>query len=157
LSPRPQTGIRVIVAYKLVKAAVQLALAPGVYLLSRTAADRLHAFAERLCEEAVSPPALRLAHALLRVSSPRFLAVVAVALVVDGVISLVEGWALHRRLWFAEWMIVVATAGLLPLELTALVRHPHPGHALVVAANLAIVVYLVYRRARHLPPAPTPP
>jgi uncharacterized membrane protein (DUF2068 family) len=51
---------------------------------------------------------------------------------------------LLRRHW-AEYLAVVATASFLPLEVYELIRHVRPTQVVVVAANLAIVLYLIAR------------
>ena len=68
-----------------------------------------------------------------------------------GVLELVEGGGLFYRKRWAEWLTVIATSLLVPLELYELVRHPSWLKAVGIAVNVAIVIYLyrvVRRRAR---------
>jgi uncharacterized membrane protein (DUF2068 family) len=68
-----------------------------------------------------------------------------------GVLELVEGGGLFYRKRWAEWLTVIATSLLVPLEVYELVRHPSWLKAGGVAVNVAIVIYLyrvVRRRAR---------
>ena len=68
-----------------------------------------------------------------------------------GVLELVEGGGLFYRKRWAEWLTVIATSLLVPLELYELVRHPSWLKAVGIAVNLAIVIYLyrvVRRRAK---------
>jgi len=59
-----------------------------------------------------------------------------------GVLELVEGVGLFYRQRWAEWLTVVATSLLIPLELYEEARHPGPLKAAGIAVNIAIVVYL---------------
>jgi uncharacterized membrane protein (DUF2068 family) len=60
-------------------------------------------------------------------------------------VFLVEGVGLLLRRRWAEYLTVIATASLLPLELYELVERVRATRALIVAANLAIVLYLIAR------------
>jgi len=55
---------------------------------------------------------------------------------------------LSGRVW-GEWLVVASVAALLPFELPAVLSHPHPLRIGVLLANLAVVVYLIWRRLRH--------
>ena len=59
-------------------------------------------------------------------------------------LELTEGAGLFYRKRWAEWLTVVATSLLVPLELYELVRHPSALKAGGVAVNLAIVAYLFH-------------
>jgi uncharacterized membrane protein (DUF2068 family) len=58
------------------------------------------------------------------------------------VLELVEGVGLLYRKRWAEWLTVVATSLLIPVELYELVRHVSVLKAGGVAVNIVIVVYL---------------
>ena len=60
-------------------------------------------------------------------------------------LTLGEGWALHRRFRWAPWLVVVATGSLLPFEVVELVRRPHALRLAVFVVNLTIVCYLATR------------
>jgi uncharacterized membrane protein (DUF2068 family) len=69
-----------------------------------------------------------------------------------GVLELVEGGGLFYRRRWAEWLTVIATSLLVPLEAYELVRHASWLKAAGIAVNVAIVVYLyrvVRRKARR--------
>ena len=51
--------------------------------------------------------------------------------------------------WWGPWLVVVATASLLPFEVVSFVRHPHVGRALILVVNLAIVAYLTRTALRE--------
>ena len=62
-----------------------------------------------------------------------------------GGLFLTEGiglWLLKR---WAMWFTVIITGSFLPLEIYELTRHPSAGKIGLLAANLALVVYLIRR------------
>ena len=68
-----------------------------------------------------------------------------------GALELVEGGGLFYRKRWAEWLTVIATSLLVPLEVYELVRRPSWLKAVGIAVNVAIVIYLyrvVRRRAK---------
>jgi uncharacterized membrane protein (DUF2068 family) len=66
----------------------------------------------------------------------------------------VEGVGLWMQRRWAEWLTVVITASLIPLELWELVNRPSPGAAAVVVANMLIVGYLYWHVSTRQKPAP---
>ena len=153
----PPTGLRLITIYKFAKATLQVAAA---VLLFYGAAHGLNArlaeFAERLREHAVHAWSNVFAAALLRFThSKHSLGFTAYALLADAALSSVEGWALSRGYTWGEWLVVVTTAGLVPFEIGALIRHLRVGRVILLVLNVAIVAYLImnirFRRRAHLP------
>ena len=61
----------------------------------------------------------------------------------------VEGVGLWMRKRWAEWLTTIITASLIPLEVWELVRSPSVGKAVVIAANVAIVCYLIWVLKRN--------
>ena len=153
----PPTGLRLIIIYKLTKAVLQVTAA---VLLFYGAAHGLNArlaeFAERLREHAVHAWSNVFAAALLRFThSKHSLTFTAYALLADAALSSVEGWALSRGYTWGEWLVVVTTAGLIPFEIGALIKHLRVGRVLLLVLNVAIVAYLIMnirqRRAESRP------
>ncbi len=144
--PAHAAGIRLIVAYKFVKGALEaagaLVLAVGPSLGLGAALIRAALALQRHSARAW---AIHLAQAMPALATPRRLHLAAVALVLDAALTLVEGWALRRRHWWGPWLVVFASGGLLPFEVVQLVRHPHVGRVMVLVVNAAIVAYLVWR------------
>lgn len=60
----------------------------------------------------------------------------------------VEGIGLLLRKRWAEYLTVVSTAGLLPLEVYEVAIRPRPAKIVLLVANVAIVVYLIVRLYR---------
>ena len=66
----------------------------------------------------------------------------------------VEGIGLWLQRRWAEWLTVVITASLIPLELWELIHKASLGASLVLLANCAIVGYLYWHVSTHRKPAP---
>jgi uncharacterized membrane protein (DUF2068 family) len=143
IAPRPDTGIRLILAFKLGKAALWLALAAVLGVLIST--GRLEAFRDVALElraHVASRWSLLLGRALASALSARGLRFIEVGLALDGLISLVEAWALWRGHRWAFWLVAAASALPVPIEAWELLRRPSPWRALLLLANLAVVAYL---------------
>ncbi len=77
-----------------------------------------------------------------------------------GGIHLVQGVGLYLGKRWAEYLTVVATAAFIPLEVHEVIRHVGPVRCLVLAGNVALVIYLISllrRRHRHPEPPPVAP
>lgn len=155
---RPR-GLSIIIAYKLGKGGLWLILAAAFFVLRRFGlGERLLGLAEHLHHHAHAW-SLALARLLVRAADRHVLWTISIALLADGIASLLEGWALLYGHWWGPWLVVVTTSSLLPFEVAALARKPHPARALLLAVNTAIVVYLARRATRerrigHRPGAP---
>lgn len=137
-----------IIVYKLGKGALWLVFAVVIAVAMRMGLeDRLLGFAAQLRHHSRAW-SLDLAELVVRAASRRGLWTIMVALVADGAVSIVEGWALLHGHWWGPWLVVVATGSLLPLEIVALARRPHIIRALLFLLNLAIVVYLARKAMR---------
>ncbi len=148
-------GLGLIVLYKLIKAVVQLLAAIVVTTLIATGTvaklrDALLAYREHAAEGWL----LALTRFLANATSARHVEVFAVVLLFDSILSAVEGWGLHKRHAWAGWLVVGATASLLPLEIIEMIRHLKLGRCLLFALNLLIVLYLL-RRHRLVHRRPT--
>ena len=82
--------------------------------------------------------------------NPRSLRAIGLGTFVYAAVFLTEGVGLLLRRHWAEYLAVVATASFLPLEVYELIQHVRPTQLFIVAANLAIVLYLIWRlRTEH--------
>jgi uncharacterized membrane protein (DUF2068 family) len=140
-------GIRLIVAYKVVRGVISLTLAAilGVAAL-RDGGTWLRELASSVRGHFMGMWAVRLADLLVRASTPRSLGIGAAALTVDGAFVLFEGWSLRRGFSWAPWLVIVATSVFLPFEAYELGRGIRAGRLVFFLANIAVVVYLVRRR-----------
>ena len=144
-----ERGLLLIIAYKLIKGVLWFVIAAVLIVMMRMGLSaKLEGAAENLRHHSQAW-AIELAELLTRASTPRGLVTIIVALVADGTLTLVEGWALIHGHWWGPWLVVVATGSLLPFEVVAFVRHPHFGRALILVVNLAIVVYLIRKALRE--------
>jgi len=142
-----RVGLRLVIGYKRVRGTVALALALLLAVAGLSDGGQfLRTLALTLREHFMGKWSVHLADLLMKVSSRRWLEIGALALAVDGVFTLFEAWALRRRFQWAQWLVVIATASLLPFEIFELTRRVHAGRAALVVANLAVVVYLVRLR-----------
>jgi uncharacterized membrane protein (DUF2068 family) len=142
-------GVRLVVVYKAVKAGLEFALA--ALLLAGIVfgfAPRLQLLAVQLRTHFTRAWAIGLSHLIMSSATPKHLHVGCIALFLDGVLTSVEAWALHRGHWWGPWLVVVASGSLLPWEIVELVRYQRVGRLLVFLVNAAIVVYLTMHALR---------
>jgi uncharacterized membrane protein (DUF2068 family) len=140
-------GLRLIIGYKFVKALLVLGVAALLTLDPREAVRAAVALSHELME---SGAFLARAGRWVGVHvSQKDLHHAAVLAWLDGATTLVEGWLLLRGKPWGEWIVVGTLAALVPFEALSLERHPGPIKALVMAANVTVVVYLAVRRVRE--------
>lgn len=148
--PKREAGIRLIIAYKVAKAAAWIVLAATlVVLISAGQGPHLHDVAAALRHHVAGVWSMRLADLVVSAAEPHHLWLIVGALLLDGLVSLLEGWALWRGHWWGPWLVVVATSALLPFEVDALVKHFHLGRVGILAVNLLVVVYLARRALKR--------
>jgi uncharacterized membrane protein (DUF2068 family) len=136
--------LRIIALYKLVKVLLLLALAYGEVRLSDAS------LVAKLAIWASERP-LGLEHKVVTwllawfsgLSDSRVHALRMVTLAYAAVFS-IEGVGLWMHKRWAEWMTVIITASLIPLELWELFHNPNVGKAAVLIANVAIVIILIW-------------
>jgi len=129
-----------------------LLLAAGVYLLFHLHSDfgRLADHAIRAIELDPRRPFLHRIVAYFHHLHASELRIAALFALGYGVLELVEGTGLWLdRLW-AEYLTVIATSLLLPVEIYELVRRPTVWKAGGIVVNIAIVVYLAHLLRRRL-------
>jgi uncharacterized membrane protein (DUF2068 family) len=76
--------------------------------------------------------------------TPRRFIVVGSAACIYASLFIVEGVGLWTGKKWAEYLTIFATASLIPFELYELIHHATPAKAIVLIANVAIVIYLWY-------------
>jgi uncharacterized membrane protein (DUF2068 family) len=146
---RRERGLVIIIAYKLIKGSLWLVFAVTLLILMRVG------ISQEMLDVAVhlrhhsGAWSLALADLLVRAATRRGLWTLFVALIADGTLTLVEGWALLRGHWWGPWLVVVATGSLLPFEVVALARHPHLSRLALLVVNVLIVWYLARKALRE--------
>jgi uncharacterized membrane protein (DUF2068 family) len=142
---RRDRALWLIITYKLVKGVLWLVFAAVIAGATRVGLeDRLLGFASQLRHHSRAW-SLDLAQLIVHAASRRGLWTIIVALVADGAVSLLEGWALLHGRWWGPWLVVIATGSFLPLEVVALARHVNATRAVLLVGNLAIVLYLAHK------------
>ena len=148
--PKQEPVLRLIIAYKLGRAG--LALAAGlamVVMLVGGFDQQVRVFAAELHDQVVSRLALWLSTLFMSALEPAHIVVVTFALLLDSVVLTVEGGALWTGYAWGAWLVVGASAALLPFEVAALVEHVSPGRVALLVLNLGIVGWLLQRRLRR--------
>ena len=128
-----------------------LLLAAGVYLVTHSHSD-LGKLADRIMRAVELDPRRHFLHRIIvRLHSLRAntVLITGIAAIGYGLLEMVEGVGLWLDLLWAEYLTVIATSILIPLELYELARRPTLWKAGGIAVNVVIVVYLAHRlRAR---------
>jgi uncharacterized membrane protein (DUF2068 family) len=151
-APEPRFGIlRIIALYKLVKVLLLLALAYGeVRLHDASLAAKLLTWASARPLGLERQVVTQLLTWFSGISASGIHTLRLVTLCYAAVFA-IEGIGLWMRKRWAEWMTTIITASLIPFELWELFYRPNVGKVLVLLANAAIVVILVWhvRRTRR--------
>jgi uncharacterized membrane protein (DUF2068 family) len=149
---RPGNGVlRLIGAFKLLKSlCLAIAAVAAARLIRRDADDELLSLARLLH---VAPGNRLLRHLLERSFSVthRQWAVVTSVLAAYSIMFFIEGVGLLLAEYWAEWMTVITTCGLIPFEIYEMMhRYSHTKLAAFVV-NVAVAVYLIVRLSRRNP------
>jgi uncharacterized membrane protein (DUF2068 family) len=144
-APEPRFGVlRIIALYKLVKVLLLLAVAYGeLRLRDASLAAKLLSWAQ------ARPYGLehRIVTYLLEwfsgLSVSRIHALRIVTLAYAAVFA-VEGIGLWMQKRWAEWLTVIITSSLIPLEAWEMFNRPTIGKALILVGNVAVVAVLIW-------------
>lgn len=142
-------GLRLIAAFKLLKACALIAVGIGALKL-------LHKDVAGLVEHwinvfRVDPHNhfIDLLLTKLAILDDRRLKELSVGTFVYAGIFLVEGVGLAFRKRWAEYFTIITTSSLLPIEIYELARKASVGRSFALALNLAVVAYLIYELRRY--------
>lgn len=145
---RPK-ALTLIITYKFARAIGSfLAALVGAVLVIAGLSSPLETWAQELHDNAVSEVALDVTSFVLTAVEPRHLWEVIGALGLDALVLTLEGWALLRGWRWGVWLVVVASAVLVPWEIYALVGHPSVFRAAVLVLNALIVGWLLTHALR---------
>ncbi len=140
--PRPRALVA-IALYKLTKMLACIVLAAAAFhLLRPDVAVRFSDWLESLAWVTRHGLAMRAVKWLLQLGPHQF-RMFGVAAIVYAALYAVQGFGLWFGKRWAEYLVVIETGMLLPLELFELGRHFSAFKLLVLIANIVIVVYLV--------------
>ena len=140
--------LRLIALFRWLKAIVLIGAALGtLHLLHPGAAELFRHWARQL------PHAGQ--HAFILHSIERFTTLpartmeeLALGLFAYAALFTVEGFGLWFQKRWAEWLTIVATTSFIPFEILEVIRRATAFRIAFLAANVAIVIYLVWRRVR---------
>ena len=146
---RSRWFIRLIALERLVRGVVLIVA--GAYLLTHLGSDfgRIADRAMRAVELDPRRPFFHRIITKLHRLHAGTLVITGIAATLYGALELVEGIGLWLDKLWAEYLTVIATSLLIPLELFELARKPSLFKAVGIAVNLAIVAYLAVRLRRR--------
>jgi uncharacterized membrane protein (DUF2068 family) len=134
-----------IALFKLVKAALLIAVGVGALkLLHKDVAGAVEHWVELL---RLDPNNHYIDTALEKASNltPDKIKELGLGSMIYAGLFLTEGIGLWLEKNWAEWLTVIITSSLIPIELYGIYRNPTPVKIAVLLINVAIVAYLVYR------------
>jgi uncharacterized membrane protein (DUF2068 family) len=138
--------LRLIAIYKLIKAVISIALGIGLLRLVH------HKVSDFLMTWVIDPfhfdPESRFWAALLEqcsIITPHSLRLLSYAAFFYAAIFATEGIGLYLRKHWAEYMVLISTGSLLPIEFYEISLKLAWWKAAVVVGNLAILIYLIHR------------
>jgi len=142
-------GLRLIAAFKLLKGLALLALGIGALkLLHKDVAAVVEHWINKF---PVDPHShyIQLLLAKLSIVDDRRLKELSVGTFIYSAIFLAEGMGLALGKRWAEYLTIVTTASLLPLEVYELVKHVGIGKGVALVINLGVVAYLIFELRRY--------
>ena len=145
----PRDGVlRLIAILKLAKGLLLLTVGVGaLHLMHKDIADALGTWADQLH---LDPDGRLVRGALLRADdlNPRRLVAISMGMFFYAALLLTEGTGLMLRRRWAEYLTVIVTTSLVPLELYEIVRRITTLRVAVLAINIAVVWYLIVQLRR---------
>ena len=153
-TPKHPRGLMLIAAFKLLKGLALLAVGIAVHMLAN---KNLVAEAQHWVDLFRVDPHNHYLHLLLEkltTVDAHKLHALSLGTFVYSALFLTEGVGLFLRKRWAEFLTVISTAGLIPLELYELFHKPTFTRAILLLVNLAVVAYLIFEirrlsRAKH--------
>jgi uncharacterized membrane protein (DUF2068 family) len=142
--------VRVIAVFKFVKAGLLIALGVGVFRLVHKDLGRL---LEHWCEVLRLDPGSHFVNLALEKAthaSPAEIKKLGLGSFLYAGLFLAEGTGLWLRKRWGEWLTVILTSSLVPVEIYEIYRHSSYAKVVVLALNIGILLYLIYHmRGRH--------
>lgn len=141
--------LRAIAVFKFLKAITLIAVGVGALrLLHKDVGDVLERWTEVL---RIDPGGRFVSAALAKAAHLRPEQIKKLGLVsfLYAALFLVEGTGLWLGKLWAEWLTVIITSSLVPVEIYEVFRHPSWTKVAVLVINLTIVGYLIYRIRGH--------
>jgi uncharacterized membrane protein (DUF2068 family) len=137
-------GLMTIAVYKFVKVALLLALGFGeLHYLHRNLAQEVAHWVDLLRVDPHNHYLMWLMEKVSKVDEHR-LRQLSVGTFFYAALFLCEGTGLALGMRWAEYLTIVSTASLLPIEVYEIFSKPGIGKAVVLVVNLAVVAYLIW-------------
>lgn len=136
--------LRLIAVFKYLKCAMLIGLAVGAFKLLHKDVGSL---AERWADALRLDPANRwIDLALAKASNvrPDQIKKLGIGSLIYAGLFFAEGTGLWLRKLWGEWLTVIITSSLAPLEIYEIAKHPSPVKIAVLIFNVAIVIYLIH-------------
>lgn len=147
---KSDTGLlRLIAAVKLLKAALLIIV--GIGVLKYVHKDLSCALEHWIAVLGLNPGNRFLDRALEKAANltPHKIKLVGIGSFIYAGLFLVEGTGLWLAKRWGEWVTIIITSSLVPLEIYECYHHLTAIKILVLALNVAIVFYLIYRVRKH--------
>lgn len=147
--PKPKSGVLVLIGiFKLLKSALLIVVGLGLHHMLNHDGEQFL----RECVHAVRiDPENRHIHAgIEKITglSPKTLREWSVGTFIYAALFIIEGTGLVLRARWAEFLTVITTTGLLPVEAYELIHRPRPAKVVILVLNLGIAIYLIARLYR---------
>ncbi len=141
--------LRLIAVFKFLKAALLVALGVGLFkLLHKDVGNVL----QHWCEAMRLDPGSHFVNLALEKAahvSPEQVKKLGLGSFLYAGLFLAEGTGLWLRKRWGEWLTVIITSSLVPVEIYEIYRHFSPVKVGVLVVNVAIVIYLIYHMRRQ--------
>jgi len=143
--------LRLIALFKLSKVVLLLATAYGVLRLrDASVIARLYSWAASM-PSGLEQDLVRRCLVIVSGMSPGRINALGFVTLAYAAIFTTEGIGLWMRQRWAEWLTVIVTSSLIPLEIFEIVHRPGSGKVLVLLGNVAIVWYLISQLRKQNP------
>ena len=140
--------LRTIAIFKFFKAALLVGVGIGLFrLINQNIGDALQHWVQALHLDAGSH-FVNLALEKAAHVSPQQVRQLGLGSFLYAGLFLAEGTGLWRRKRWGEWLTVIITSSLVPVEVYEIHRHPSLAKVAVLALNVAIVGYLIWHMRR---------
>ena len=144
---RQRLGFKLIIAYKFCKAALMFGVALWLTIAPGAAYRTLEVFARELAEGGAVFG--RAGHWIRDHLSSSLVFRGAILAWLDGASSALEGFLLYSGKAWAEWIVILGLACLLPFEIASIEHRPGLVKFVVLGVNVLIVAYLARARLRQ--------
>jgi uncharacterized membrane protein (DUF2068 family) len=141
-------GLRLIAGFKLLKGLALLALGIGALNLLHKDVEAIVVHWINVFQVDPHSHYMQLLLAKLSIMDDRRLKELSVGTFVYSAIFLTEGVGLALGKRWAEYLTIISTASLLPLEVYELAKHANAAKVLALVINIAVVAYLIFELRR---------